>query len=460
MKVNRLNDLDPKTYIKFLKSWASEKEITARDFILFFTKEKDEQGNINNVFAWGFPDSELQKLQSTRRNIFTALDKNAHDYSYALINLQNFEFKNAESVTTFFNEKLEPILLFLQNHLCLKAYVTILVRNYSKESLYFPCSWMIGELVRTYFHMKDEKLVCQDLINDEKNFLGLKGKEVVYALNFRKEENSPIKTFEKPDFSISAEYAQNQLPQWFVLKPPPRKEKVKLHPGKYPEILVADLIKSYTQRGDIIFDPMSGTGSTQVAALECGRKAYGFEIARHFFDIATERLANIPTDQTEYQLINNDVRKIEKYKTLPGTFDYIITSPPYWDMLNMKGADTQKRRKQKGLHINYSDLKKDLGNYENYEDFLDQLVEIYERIVLRLKANGYFTIIVKNIKKKGIIYTFAWDLVQRLSKQMELTNVQFWLQDDIKIAPYGWGSAWVSNTFHQYILTFKKTGLS
>ncbi len=125
-------------------------------------------------------------------------------------------------------------------------------------------------------------------------------------------------------------------------------------------------------------------------------------------------------------------------------------------MLNMKGAEGQARRKEKGLQVNYSDDTFDLGNIENFDTFLNELIEIYFEIIDNLKPGGYFTIIVKNIKKKGKNYPFAWDLSQKMQKELILLPEVFWLQDDIRIAPYGYFNTWVSNTFHQYCLTFQK----
>jgi len=125
-------------------------------------------------------------------------------------------------------------------------------------------------------------------------------------------------------------------------------------------------------------------------------------------------------------------------------------------MLNMKGAEGQARRKEKGLQQNYSDDTFDLGNISQYEIFLSELVNIYFRLIENLKHRGYLTIVVKNIKKKGKNYPLAWDLSRRLQKKLILLPEVFWLQDDINIAPYGYYHTWVSNTFHHYCLNFQK----
>ena len=72
-----------------------------------------------------------------------------------------------------------------------------------------------------------------------------------------------------------------------------------------------------------------------------------------------------------------------------------------------------------------------------------------------LRPRAYITIIAKNIKKGGVIYPLAWYLSQRLSNTYTLKDERIWCQDDIRLAPYGLGNAWVSNTFHHYCLQFR-----
>jgi DNA modification methylase len=136
--------------------------------------------------------------------------------------------------------------------------------------------------------------------------------------------------------------------------------------------------------------------------------------------------------------------------------DYVVTSPPYWDMLHARGAETQrKRRGSVSLDVVYSDDPDDLGNIADYEEFLDRLSTIYRGLQPFLRARAYLTIIVKNVKKGGRIYPLAWDLARNLGDTYTLKDERVWCQDDIRLAPYGLGNAWVSNTFHHYCLQFR-----
>ncbi|MGH7491158.1 MAG: DNA methyltransferase, partial [bacterium] len=191
------------------------------------------------------------------------------------------------------------------------------------------------------------------------------------------------------------------------------------------------------------------------------RHAYGIELHPQFHRIASERvqklLSGMPhAAKPKWRLNCGDAAATRSYRSLPNTFDYVLTSPPYWDMLRMKGAETQQKRRQAGLLQFYSDDKRDLGNRDDYEGFLADLVKVYLRVAERLVAGRYMTIIVKNVKKRGKIYPLAWDLAIHLSRHLILCHEQFWCQDDQRLAPFGYRYAWVSNTFHHYCLHFRK----
>jgi hypothetical protein len=205
---------------------------------------------------------------------------------------------------------------------------------------------------------------------------------------------------------------------------------------------------------------MAGTGSTLVAALRAGRNSCGIELNPKYARIAEQILLDeraslgAPAQGLHSDVIVGDAAHAAQLG-LP-VFDYVLTSPPYWDMLHAAGAETQqKRRKGIGLDVVYSDDPQDLGNIHEYEGFLEKLVAIYVGLKPLLCERAYLTIIVKNVKKGGKVYPLAWDLGRELAKTYTLKDEKIWCQDDIRLAPYGLGSAWVSNTFHHYCLQFR-----
>ena len=68
----------------------------------------------------------------------------------------------------------------------------------------------------------------------------------------------------------------------------------KIHPTQKPIRTLQNLIEIFTDKGDVVIDPVAGSGSTLLAAIQTGRQAYGFEIKKNFYKEAKEKtLSNI-----------------------------------------------------------------------------------------------------------------------------------------------------------------------
>ena len=247
---------------------------------------------------------------------------------------------------------------------------------------------------------------------------------------------------------------------WFIHDPPRRRKEVLRHPGKFPETLAQEFISFFTKAGGWVLDPMAGTGSTIVASLRAGRNSVGIELNPAYADLARSLVAEErqalagAAEALAAEIVTGDAADLDSYG-LP-TFDYVLTSPPYWDMLHARGAETQRRRRATPLlDVTYSRDPADLGNVADYGEFLRRLVEIYAALRTYLRPGAYLTIIVKNVKKGGRIYPLAWDLGHALGRFYVLKDERIWCQDDIRLAPYGLGNAWVSNTHHHYCLQFR-----
>ena len=129
-------------------------------------------------------------------------------------------------------------------------------------------------------------------------------------------------------------------------------------------------------------------------------------VNKKYVEIAHELIAlensNVDMfDRVNIELFSCDANTVPELNLPP--IDYCITSPPYWDMLRMKGAKTQKNREESGVDVFYSDDPRDLGNISDYNLFIESLVRIYRLVYDLLRDKAYMTIIVKNIKKRGRI---------------------------------------------------------
>jgi site-specific DNA-methyltransferase (adenine-specific) len=66
----------------------------------------------------------------------------------------------------------------------------------------------------------------------------------------------------------------------------------KVHPTQKPVKLLEKLIQIFTDKGDVVIDPCAGSGTTLLAAAQCDRRAYGFEIKKDFYKLAKEKVLN------------------------------------------------------------------------------------------------------------------------------------------------------------------------
>lgn len=68
------------------------------------------------------------------------------------------------------------------------------------------------------------------------------------------------------------------------------KEYPKIHPTQKPINVLKRLIEIFTDEGDVVIDPVAGSGATLRAAAELNRNSYGFEVDRKFYLASTEKM--------------------------------------------------------------------------------------------------------------------------------------------------------------------------
>lgn len=261
-------------------------------------------------------------------------------------------------------------------------------------------------------------------------------------------------------------------------RPPPRDELKEQHPATFAENDIEKLILFFTKKGGKVLDPFLGSGSTLIACLNTGREGLGVELVEKWVDISNQRLERAKkigrsrvSQSTE--LIEHGTERIKQpvLKIMQGdslmllkqvtseSFDFVVTSPPYWAILT-KARDHKSKRERlsKGLPTKYSEDLRDLGNAPSYRDFLHKLEKVFSECYRVLKQGKYMVIIVSDFRHGSKFVPFHNDLseaVQRVGFSLE--GITILVQDSKNLYPYGMPYAFVSNIHHQYILIFRKT---
>lgn len=235
---------------------------------------------------------------------------------------------------------------------------------------------------------------------------------------------------------------------------PPRGKLKALHPATFSERDIERLIRFFTKAGQTVLDPFLGSGSTLVACQQCQRRGIGIELSAQWANIARERLG--PEAAGDQEVVQGDALT-ELRKVAAASVDFVVTSPPYWRILDKKGMKVQAEREGKGLPTKYSDSAQDLGNITDYEAFLDRLGEVFGECGRVLRPGQYLAVIVSDFRHGPHFVLYHADLARRIEAVgLPLKGVTILLQDSKNLYPFGVGHAFVSNVHHQYILIHQR----
>jgi DNA modification methylase len=245
----------------------------------------------------------------------------------------------------------------------------------------------------------------------------------------------------------------------------PEAQIEKLHPAPYSFQDIGHLVRFFTKAGMNVLDPFGGVGSTAKACEVNGRFCTSIELSPKWHALSIQRLETEVGEGTsqKHRFINGDSCE-ELLKLENESFDFVVTSPPYWGILNKLDQKVKKERVANNLETKYSDDEKDLGNVENYDEFLDILVnKVFLQCARVLRTKRYMALVVSDFRDKGDFISFHSDLIQHLNRAsipgggvLRLKGTKILLQNHKSLLPYGYPFAYVENIHHQYILIFQK----
>lgn len=86
---------------------------------------------------------------------------------------------------------------------------------------------------------------------------------------------------------------------WFEWKRDNKLTYPKIHPTQKPVSLLRKLIEIFTDEGDVVIDPVAGSGTTLRAARELGRNSYGFEVSKRIYTDAKEKMLLLDNDHIQ-----------------------------------------------------------------------------------------------------------------------------------------------------------------
>lgn len=183
----------------------------------------------------------------------------------------------------------------------------------------------------------------------------------------------------------------------------------------FPPRVVEKLIKEYSKKGDTIFDPFAGFGTTIMVAKRLGRKAFGTEIEQEPIEFAKKKFNVDLIKKSAFELDYSKYQKI----------DLCIFSPPYWGP---------------SLEAN------------TYEEYVEKLRELSAIIKGRMNKGAHMLVLIQNYQTDNGLLTQAWDIGNAIKKELFLEQDLIWCIDRRKSKRDMQHEA----ADHHYCLVFRK----
>jgi DNA modification methylase len=165
--------------------------------------------------------------------------------------------------------------------------------------------------------------------------------------------------------------------------------------GNFAPQIPRNLILAYSMEGDIVLDPMVGSGTTLIEARLLNRDGIGFDINEPAVSITKERLSFEVANPSKQSVYVGDVRCIPTIES--DSIDLIVTHPPYLDL------------------VTYSDGKNpnDLSSISDIPKFFDELEIGIREMYRTLKPGKMCAILIGDTRRAQHYISLSYFLLHR-----------------------------------------------
>ena len=230
----------------------------------------------------------------------------------------------------------------------------------------------------------------------------------------------------------------------------------KQHPSPKPPALMKRLIEFFTKTEGRVLDPFVGVGGTLLACSMVGRHGVGIDLSEEYLEIYHRACAELGLERQSF--LCGDARNLQDLLAEVEPFDLILTDPPYGDMLSRKRSGDRKKRTGDDSPTPFTDSPDDLGNMPPSQ-FYDSLRTVIVQAMQHLKPKGYVVIFCKDLQPTKDYHNMIHaDVVETLAdvENLRFRGYKIWYDKSLKLYPFGYPYAYVSNQLHQFSLIFRK----
>ena len=296
---------------------------------------------------------------------------------------------------------------------------------------------------------------------DPRNRLNdLSGSEWTYFLNSVELEGDEHNVGRLNDLS-EEEWAVASAPVWDTHYPTngPKSDAHRIrkrHPSPKPPALMKRLIEFFTKQGGRVLDPFVGVGGTLLACSMSGRHGVGIDLSQEYLEVYHQAYTELGLEAQPF--LCGDARNLENILGEVEPFDLVLTDPPYGDMLSRKRSGDRKKRTGDDSPTPFTESPDDLGNMPPSQ-FYESLKTVIIQAMQHLKPKGYVVIFCKDLQPTEKYHNMIHaDVVKTLAdvENLRFRGYKIWYDKSLKLYPFGYPYAYVSNQLHQFSLIFRK----
>lgn len=224
--------------------------------------------------------------------------------------------------------------------------------------------------------------------------------------------------------------------------------------GNFTPQVPDNLIRRYTEEGEIVIDLFMGSGTTLFECENLKRHYIGYDINDAIIDYVKNKMdeespikyfinkCDVTNNESFNKVTENSLSILGKKKA-----DFLIVHPPYWDI------------------IHFTNKNQDLSNIDNLKDFIDKFTLAMSNALAFLKTNRHFAIVIGDLYRDSAVVPLGFYLMSAMMKNFKCKLKGIVIKDVVgNRAKLGIENLWrykalKSDYFlfkHEYIFVFRK----
>ena len=230
------------------------------------------------------------------------------------------------------------------------------------------------------------------------------------------------------------------------------------HGGQKPPELCADLIRTFTRKGQMVLDPFAGVGGSLLGASLCGRKALGIELNEQWAEVY-HQVCRLEELEEQRFMCGDSMEVLPELAGQGFCADFILTDVPYWRM------DKARRSRGKFKRVGEEQRERKASKLKAFNEqkvqtkieWLENLKNVFVPAIRCLKRKKYLAVFIGDMYNTGRYHFLSADLARLLDTLGLVMKANLiWYDVSKSLHIYGYLYEYIPSMIHQSILVYRK----